>query len=370
MYDLIIIGAGPAGATLARLLGAKRSVLLLESRGPDDDGKRPEKCCGGLLAPDAQTQLRRMGLALPAFVCDSGQPLRVKALDLVSGDARHYPRAYINLDRPAFERWLLSLLPSGVTFLPGRRCTGIRPAPGGGWQVTAQGPEDARVYTGRLLAGAEGASSLVRRTLDPSRDPKRFYLALQDSFRLKDIGNNAGFLSTEYTAFFHPELTDFYGWVIPKQDRVLLGAALPLRGRNNAAKRMRTARDALRRHGYDFPEPDGKTPFSRRACLVMRPRPRDIFCGRNGAFCIGEAAGWISPSSAEGFSYAFASAEALAGAILAEGGPNAILRAYGRNSLPLRANILWKRVKSAVMYTPGLRRLVMRSGLAASPRGR
>ena len=32
MYDLIIIGAGPAGASLARLLGGKRKVLLADAR--------------------------------------------------------------------------------------------------------------------------------------------------------------------------------------------------------------------------------------------------------------------------------------------------------------------------------------------------
>ena len=45
-YDLIIVGAGPAGSTLARLVGTERSVLLL-------DGQFRNKPCGGLLAPDA-----------------------------------------------------------------------------------------------------------------------------------------------------------------------------------------------------------------------------------------------------------------------------------------------------------------------------
>jgi len=32
MYDIVIIGGGPAGATLARLIGNKYKVLLLERR--------------------------------------------------------------------------------------------------------------------------------------------------------------------------------------------------------------------------------------------------------------------------------------------------------------------------------------------------
>ena len=31
-YDLIIVGAGPAGSTLARLAGTERSVLLLDGQ--------------------------------------------------------------------------------------------------------------------------------------------------------------------------------------------------------------------------------------------------------------------------------------------------------------------------------------------------
>jgi flavin-dependent dehydrogenase len=60
MYDVAIIGAGPAGATLARLIGNRCKVLLIERRQLPD---RPErfssiKCCGGLPAPDAQKSIQ------------------------------------------------------------------------------------------------------------------------------------------------------------------------------------------------------------------------------------------------------------------------------------------------------------------------
>jgi len=63
MYDVAIIGAGPAGATLARLIGRQYRVLLVEKRrldGPQTFSLG--KCCGGLLAPDAQAMLSRLGL--------------------------------------------------------------------------------------------------------------------------------------------------------------------------------------------------------------------------------------------------------------------------------------------------------------------
>ena len=83
--------------------------------------------------------------------------------------------------------------------------------------------------------------------------------------------------------------------------------------------------------------------------------------GRSSSFCIGEAAGWISPSSAERFSYAFISAENLGEAILGvDSGPE-ILRRYSRAARFLAANIAWKKCKPVVMYTPLLRSLVMGS---------
>lgn len=69
MYDIAIVGGGPAGSTLARLLGKKYRILLLEKR--DFCGKNSasaEKCCGGLIAPDAQLMLAKFGLGIPGSV--------------------------------------------------------------------------------------------------------------------------------------------------------------------------------------------------------------------------------------------------------------------------------------------------------------
>lgn len=359
-YDIIIIGAGPAGATLARLLGRDRSVLLLDGRTMGPHGFTREKCCGGLLAPDAVRRLKGMGLVLPDFVRETEQPLAVRAVDLHSGHARRCLRRYVNLDRAAFEKWLLSLLPEGVEFKDASRCADIRKK-GDLWAVETATKSGApgTVYFGKILAGAEGAASLTRRRLHPARAGRALYLAVQDVFA-RFGGREAN--RNEYAAFFHPLFTDFYGWVIPKKNKTLLGAAFPagIRGAHAVARRMDALRQGLGSVGYAF---DGE--IRREARLLARPVPGDIFLGKEGAFCIGEAAGWVSPSSGEGFSYAFASARALAGAVLTGKGEEKILAAYRRATLPLAANIFWKNMKSRVIYTPPLRRLVMRSGVLA-----
>ena len=76
---------------------------------------------------------------------------------------------------------------------------------------------------------------------------------------------------------------------------------------------------------------------------------------------IGEAAGFISPSSAEGLSYAFKSALALSSAL--SQGFESWQDFYRKNTANLRRNIILKNLKSPFMYNRILRKIVMKSGL-------
>lgn len=61
MFDIAVIGAGPAGATFARLMaGQGLNILLLD--GQEEHNSKP---CGGLLAPDAQKALAHFDLFCP-----------------------------------------------------------------------------------------------------------------------------------------------------------------------------------------------------------------------------------------------------------------------------------------------------------------
>ncbi|MEL7657249.1 MAG: FAD-dependent monooxygenase, partial [Bacillota bacterium] len=62
MYDVLIIGAGPAGSSLARLIGDKYKVLLIDKRDLANENPHnlARKCCGGLLAPDAQKMIAKL----------------------------------------------------------------------------------------------------------------------------------------------------------------------------------------------------------------------------------------------------------------------------------------------------------------------
>ncbi len=120
---------------------------------------------------------------------------------------------------------------------------------------------------------------------------------------------------------------------------------------------MNSLKAGLREYGIHY----GKTVF-REGTLILRPvNQNQIFTGANGIALLGEAAGWISPSSAEGFSYALKSALNLADAL--GDSPDGFERRYSHNSRQLRRNILLKNLKARVIFNPILRRLIMRWGI-------
>ncbi len=62
MYDIVIVGSGPAGSTLARLIHNKYKVLIIDKRDLKNENSNNSlnKCCGGLLSPDAQKMIARL----------------------------------------------------------------------------------------------------------------------------------------------------------------------------------------------------------------------------------------------------------------------------------------------------------------------
>jgi len=349
MYDVAIVGAGPAGATLARLIGPRYRVLLIEKRRFEGDSEMlaPPKCCGGLLAPDAQRMLSVLGLGLPKDVLEEPQLFVVKAVDLRLRLERCYQRHYINMDRQRFDQWLLSMIPPAVDVRTDCRFVSFD-RQREGFTLSLRQCDELRTEQARILVGAGGANSRVRRLLSPQRPFPMRYIAIQEWVE-KD--HNLPY----FTSLFDREITDYYGWTIPKANHLLIGAAL--HPGPTASRKFDLLKEKLRRYGFEF----GRT-LRREGAYIVRPtRQADLVTGARGIALIGEAAGWISPSSAEGFSYAFRSALALARAMrptLA-----GFERRYRHELRALRVNLFLKSWKSRVVFNPTLRKAVMRSGL-------
>jgi geranylgeranyl reductase len=349
MYDMAIIGAGPAGSTLARLLADRYRVLLVDKRRltTDSDGNSSIKCCGGLLPPDAQGMLSKMGLGLPRSVLLDPQLFVVRAIDVQQKIERYYQRYYINIDRRKFDCWLLSMVPSSVDIRLGCRFKSYE-SENGYFKLTLIQNNERYVEHAGILVGADGASSMVRKCAVPHYPFPKAYLGLQQWVQ-------ADHQLPYFSTMFDSEITYYYCWTIPKGDELIIGAAL--RPRQDVTGTFELLKNKLRDYGFTF----GKV-VRTKAAFILRPhKTRQISTGTKGIALIGEAAGWISPSSAEGLSYAFKSAIALADVLLET--PDGFEKRYYRKTRPLRRNIFVKNIKSHFMYDPWLRKIVMRTGL-------
>jgi flavin-dependent dehydrogenase len=349
--EIAVLGAGPAGSTFVRLAGQRHDITLIDRR--DMTGMKPArgKCCGGLLSPDAQRSLAAQGLTLPLKLLVDPQIFAVRTLDLNLPGQRLYPRSYVNLDREKFDRWLVSLIPETVRLLDRTLCVKIERDPQGRFLLHMKRPNgETIILRARWLVGADGGGSLVRRTFFPER-PIRQYVAIQEHYE-------GGELSPFYGALFDRELTDCYGWLISKGRRLMLGGAFP---QIQASTRFQTLRQKLELRGYRF-----GALLKREGCLVSRPAGPGEFCTGSGQILLlGDAAGFVSPSSLQGISYALDSGAILADLIGQEAGDTA--DRYRRATAPLRRQLMGKLLKTPFMYQPQLRSLILRSGILSLP---
>lgn len=115
MYDIVIVGAGPAGSTLARLLARYKKILIIDKRNFDSkEDYKAEKCCGGLISPDAQHMLAKFGLGVLKDILVDPQIFTVRTIDMDNNIEKFYQRNYVNVNREKFDRWLVSLIPDKV----------------------------------------------------------------------------------------------------------------------------------------------------------------------------------------------------------------------------------------------------------------
>lgn len=345
IYDIAVVGAGPAGSIFAKELAMARpdwSILLID--GQTKDGSKP---CGGLLAPSAQTLLAKLDLVLPKSVLEDPQIFSVETMDIDQKLVQYYQRYYLNMDRYAFDAWLLSLVPSHVAVCKGK-CRTIQKE-GELFHLSVKQGDGTVTVCARALVGADGGGSIVRRTFFA---PMRVqYVAIQQWFE------NKGQRVPYYSCIFDEKTSDSCSWTMHKGNYLIFGGAFARQG-------CRQAFDTQKARLEDFLGNSFGDAVKTEACLVSSPRAMKDFCmGGNRVFLLGEAAGLISASSFEGLSSAMLSGKLLAEAFAEGETDEDRQRLYRKKTRSLRIKLRLKAVKRTLLCTPSIRKMIMKSGI-------
>ena len=346
-YGTVIVGGGPAGANFARLANFDDGKVLLIDGAPKNG-----KVCGGLISPDAQGVLARYDVNLPTDILVSPQLFSVRTIDLETRRVRYYKRNYLNVNRAELDKYFLKMVPDGIEGITAR-CVSVK-REGQGFLLTVEKSGVRYEVRCDRVVGADGASSVVRSNLFPKKKLKK-YTAIQQWFAAE--GSDPC-----YSCVFDSSTSDSCSWIFFKDGMLIFGGAFEAQGSRAAfdeQKRKLVQMGAVGRQAFD-------SPVRTEACRVVRPTlSGGIFCGDGGAFLIGEAAGFISPSSLEGISFALESSEALADAFEASSDSRKMLKKYKGLTQKLRAKVAVKCLKRPFMYQKLLRNAVMRSGVTA-----
>lgn len=321
-FDVLVVGAGPAGSTAALVLarGGAKVALLDKASFPRD------KACGDVIGPRGVQTLCELGLAPGGVrVADIevvGPTGRTVRLPAVPGTT--YPGYGLVVPRVRFDDWLRErAIEAGAVPFQGRFGSGVTgsgavgsgsPVPGVvGFGAPGSGPAEAEV-----VIGADGALSRVASAFGLVDEERvlwgyaaRTYASGSPAFpqiHFWETGRWRGFPG--------------YGWVFPGSDgnaNVGLGIGI------------RTDRKAAARVGRDLPSFMSSSGYGDGTGRVLGGWLKMGMVGTIPAagrtLLVGDAAGLVNPLQGEGIAQALASGRAAAQAFL-EGGPPRAAQLY------------------------------------------
>lgn len=299
LFDVVVVGGGPSGATAANdLAQAGRSVALLDRAGRI-------KPCGGAIPPRAIRDFR---------IPDSLLVAKISAARMVSPKGNRVDMPIDNgfvgmVDREHFDEWLRErAVLSGAQRFTGtyehitreNGATLVHYRPKGA-------PSDApmEVIRARLVIGADGARSQVAAQEVPGGDNVKCVFAYHEIVRTPE-GAQGDVAPDRCDVYYQGWLSpDFYAWIFPHGATLSIGTGSAHKGFS-----LRTAvRDLRAATGLDR----GVTVRREGAPIPMKPLKK--WDNGKDVLLAGDAAGVVAPASGEGIYYAM-----LGGRLAAEAG--------------------------------------------------
>ena len=289
-YDVIIVGAGPAGTAAAfDLLEAGARVLILEK----SEFPRKKACAGGL-TPKA---LKLYRYEIAHFLERACRRIRIRSKkDTFFDIKQNHPLCYMSC-RPSLDFFALNqCLARGAAFKVTKRIRAITPS-----EKNVQIKTDSGIFLADFLIGADGANSQVRHLTCAE--------VFEDKLRAVEVDvlvNDPDRFPMEFD-FSYPQKG--YFWIFPKKDHVNIGF---FQYRKSTVK---NSRDALLQYAV------ARLGSEKLSSLKGYPictggggyRPEK---GARRVLLAGDAAGLVEPLMGEGIYFALKSGQLCAEAII------------------------------------------------------
>lgn len=317
-YDVVVVGAGPAGAAAAR-----RARALGLSAALIDKAVFPRhKLCGALLSGRGQRAMREVfGLEVDpdSFLQSRRVAFKWDGETLAEFDAPHVLSYTYRLDLD--HRLLRAAVAAGAQDYQGTRIAALDEA------ASRLALSDGTELSYGVLVGADGAASpLARRLFGRAYDPDRIGFAFEAE--VPGGCNDGAVMSIDFRIVHWG-----YGWNFPKKDSRTIGLGSiqsvnpDLRGSMALylAREAGAAGEGVRIKGAHIPLGD------------YRKLP-----GRGNILLVGDAAGLVDGITGEGLAYAMESGAEAAGAAaeaLACGQPARALGLYRQRLRPIHVEL-------------------------------